>query len=240
MEGEGSRQAAPDGGSGGEEGSHTHCVVAVMGTRDFWLKDFCGAPKNWVQLCPPPLHLLGFAYWELLGCQLPLWLPKTTKFFMHALPYTKRSCGIDICYIEVLRAEIKCWPRQGSHFPKQKIAGEYPNCLFQPNPNILLSPCWSSTLLGCTACRHPLAAESSDRTRMYFKKNIHRKRDKAGEKLGETSKLVDKQANKRNTSTYVSWQYGHSVSPELCVHLKAFDYWVFWNLNFRWWKKIGH
>lgn len=68
MEGEGSRQAAPDGGSGDEEGSHTHCVVAVMGTRDFWLKDYCRASKSWVQLHPPPLHALGFACWELLGC----------------------------------------------------------------------------------------------------------------------------------------------------------------------------
>lgn len=67
MEGEGSRQAAPDGGSGGEEGSHTHCVVAVMGTRDFWLKDFCRAPKSWVQLHPPPLQPLGFACWGFFG-----------------------------------------------------------------------------------------------------------------------------------------------------------------------------
>lgn len=48
MEGEGSRQAVPDGGSGSEEGSHTHCVVAVMGRIDFWLKDYYRPPKSWV------------------------------------------------------------------------------------------------------------------------------------------------------------------------------------------------
>lgn len=159
---------------------------------------------------------------------------------LSALPYTKRSCGIDICYTEVLRTE--CWPRQGSHFPKQKIAGRNSNCLFQPNPNILLSPCWSSTLHGCTGMqvsRYPLAAGSSDRTKRCLKENIHRRRDQAGKKWGKASKLVDKQANKGSMSTYVSWQYSNCVSPELCIYLKAFGSWVFWNLNLRLWKKIG-
>lgn len=40
----------------------------------------------------------------------------------------------------------------------------------------------------------------------------------------EASKLVDKQANKGSMSTYVSWQYSNCVSPELCIYLKAFDY----------------
>lgn len=91
MEGEGSRQAAPDGGSSSEEGSHTHCVVAVMGTGDFWLKDYCRAPKSWVQLRPPPLHPLGFACWELLGCQLPLCLPRNTSVFMQCFALHKEK-----------------------------------------------------------------------------------------------------------------------------------------------------
>lgn len=66
MEGEGSRQAVPDGGSGGKEGSHTHCVVAVMGRIDFWLQDYYRTPKRWVQLHPPGIQTpLGLACCEL-------------------------------------------------------------------------------------------------------------------------------------------------------------------------------
>lgn len=129
----------------------------------------------------------GFCLLGAFGVSATSVAAKNHQFFMHvllpALPYTKRSCGIDICYTEVLRTE--CWPRQGSHFPKQKIAGRNSNCLFQPNPNILLSPCWSSTLRGCTGMqvsRYPLAAGSSDRTKRCLKENIHRRRDQAGKK----------------------------------------------------------
>lgn len=126
MEGEGSRQAAPDGRSGGEEGSHTHCVVAVMGIIDFWLKEYYRTPKTWVQLHPLPLHQVfrpsGFCLLRALGCQLPLWLTKNTNIFMRALPsahiYTKSSCGLGMGYIEVLSSNSEFWPRQGSHFPK--------------------------------------------------------------------------------------------------------------------------
>lgn len=80
MEGEGSRQAAPDGRSGGEEGSHTHRVVAVMERIDFPSKDYYRTPKSWVQLHPPPLHQVfcpsRFCLLQALGCQLPLCLTK--------------------------------------------------------------------------------------------------------------------------------------------------------------------
>ena len=126
MEGEGSRQAAPDGGSGSEEGSHTHRVVAAMGRIDFWLKDYYRTPKSWVQFHPLPLHQVfrpsGFCLLQDLGCQLPRWLTKNINIFMHALPsariYTKSSCGLGIGDPEVLSSNIEFWTRQGSHFPK--------------------------------------------------------------------------------------------------------------------------
>lgn len=124
MEGEGSRQAAPDGGSGGEEGSHTHCVVAVMGRIDFWLKDYYRTPKSGVQLHPPPPHQVSrpseFCLLWALGRQLPLRLTKNTNKFMRALSsaHTRSSCGLGMSYTEVLSSNIEFWPRQGSHFPK--------------------------------------------------------------------------------------------------------------------------
>lgn len=81
----------------------------------------------------------GFCLLGAFGVSATSVAAKNHQFFMHvllsALPYTKRSCGTDICYTEVLRTE--CWPRQGSHFPKHKIAGRNSNCLFQPNPKYL-------------------------------------------------------------------------------------------------------
>lgn len=65
MEGEGSRQAAPDGRSGGEEGSHTHCVVAEMERIDFPSKDYYRTPKSWVHLSARSSAPLGFACCEL-------------------------------------------------------------------------------------------------------------------------------------------------------------------------------
>lgn len=240
MEGEGSRQAAPDGGSGGEEGSHTHCVVAVMGGIDFWLKDYYRTPKSGVQLHPPPPHQVSrpseFCLLWALGRQLPLRLTKNTNKFMRALSsaHTRSSCGLGMSYTEVLSSNIEFWPRQGSHFPKPCAknrgggGGGSPNSLFQPYPNILLSPCWSSTLLGCTgmqASRYPPAAGSSDSRRMYLKENSQGKRDKAGQKEvrhqnQEKIRLMKEARAHMWADNRTNW-----VSPKRCIYLKAFDYW---------------
>lgn len=105
----------------GEGGSHTHCVVAVMGRMDFWLKDYYGTPKSWVH--PLPRHQVSrpsrFCLLWSSGCELPLWLTKNTDIVRRALPpahiCTKSSCGVGISYTEVLiSGNIEFWPRQGS------------------------------------------------------------------------------------------------------------------------------
>lgn len=187
MEGEGSRQAAPDGGSDGE-GSHTHCVVAVMGRIDFWLKDYYGTPKSWVQGHPlPGLQTL----WVLLVASFRVWptsaAEKNIGIFRHALPsahiWTKSSCGVDISYFEVFTCNYtELWPWQGSLC---KNGEKSSNTLIQPYPNRLLSLCRSSTLLGCRGwwlSRYPPAAGSSGSTKMYSKESRHGKRGKAGQK----------------------------------------------------------
>lgn len=129
----------------------------------------------------------GFCLLQALGCDLPLRLTKNIGIFRHALPsahiWTKSSCGVDISYFEVFTCNYtELWPWQGSLC---KNGEKSSNTLIQPYPNRLLSPCRSSTLLGCTGWqlrRYPPAAGSSGSTKMYSKESRHGKRGKAGQK----------------------------------------------------------
>lgn len=214
MEGEGSRQAAPDGRSGSEEGSHTHCVVAVMGRIDFWLKDYYRTPKSWVQLHPLPLHE---DFRPSGSCLLPAWgcqLTKNTDIFYACFALSshlhKEQSWTRHWLYWGLSSNTEFWPRQGSYCPVQKIRGKKsPDTLFQPYPNILPSPCWSSTLLGCTGMRVSCILQSRE-LREYkhvLGRGEPQKKRQGRAKRGNASKLVENKAHEGSTSTYVSWQY---------------------------------
>lgn len=134
----------------GEGGSHTHCVVAVMGRMDFWLRDYYRTPESWVH--PLPRHQVsrpsrspdhpGFAHGDPEGVSYLCGSQKTPIFLaVPCLQLTAAQIAVVELALVILRSSSAAILSFGLGKDQtvlsavQKQGGKSSSALFQCYPN---------------------------------------------------------------------------------------------------------